>query len=82
MRPETIAKLQSNSPEFRELLAFLASEAQRLESWEGLDKLSFHERAYEVTSRMRSVETIKGILGPLLGVTHSLEKPDPTEYVM
>ncbi len=81
MTPQTIQQLQER-PEFKELLGFLASEASKLNTLEGLDKLTPDDRAVEATARLRAYETLSGILAPLVGGVDNLIGADPKEFVV
>lgn len=81
MNPQTIARLNENVPEFKELRAFLTSEYRRLDSLDGLETLPFKERAYEVSARLQAKAILGSILGSLVGqVVHS--GTDPKEYMV
>lgn len=45
---------------------FLATEANKLNSLDGMEEMDSAERAVEVTARLRAYETLKSILGVLL----------------
>lgn len=82
MNPQTVNKLRENIPELRELIAFLASEANKLDTLQGLDTMPIFERSYEITARLRAKQTIDAILAPLLGDVDNPVGVDPKEYVI
>lgn len=83
MKPSTVQKLLENIPEVRELVAFLASEAEMENKLDGLDALPADERAIEATVRIRTHKRIVSMLAPLIG-TQTLDGggTDPSEYVV
>lgn len=80
MPPESIAKLRK-SPQFKELIGYLGTELDKVDSLDGLAALSFTERAYEATSRLRAKEFLTGILAPLLETGDKPGGIDPKEYI-
>lgn len=81
MKPETVQKLKQDVPELRELIAFLASEAEKLNTLEGIDDAIPHGIAVEVLSRKRAYQTLTAMLAPLIGDVQRLVGVDPQEYV-
>lgn len=81
MNPQTIQRLKE-LPEFKELVAFIGAEASKLQGYDGLQDLSFTERAYEVSIRMRMKERLDAILQPLLGGVDKPAGVDPQEFVV
>lgn len=82
MLQQTIQKLNSESPEFRELLQYLAEEAQKLNSLEGLGLVNISERGLEVTARLRAYETLREILKNLVDIDNSVKHEIDDEYVV
>jgi hypothetical protein len=66
MNPKTVRKLREGSPEFKELLTYLATQAMEANSLEGLEKMTFQERAYEASVRIKVFNRLKDILAPLV----------------
>lgn len=83
MKPETIKKLQETVPELRELLAFLASEAAKLNMLDSVPESGSHiDIALEVLARKRAYETLTKMLTPLIGSIESVSGVDPKEFVV
>ncbi len=82
MKPETVKKLQENVPELRELVAFLAMEAAKLNVLDDLDSLPVSERGDVVSGRMWAYKTISRMLAPLVGAVEVPGRPDPSEYAV
>lgn len=82
MNPETIKKLREQTPEFKELVAYLAEKAHEMDTLEGLDKLTFTELAYEASVRLKAKKVILDILEPLLRDNSSIGVSDPLDYVV
>lgn len=83
MDPKTIATLQENHPEFKELLAYLAAKASELNTLDGLAGMTVTERAYEATARLRAYDKLLEILGPLVHRQQSTSSsPSGEEYVV
>ena len=82
MTPEEIKKLQENVPELRSLVRFLAIEANKLNTLDGLEGLEITERAYEVTARLRAYNKLKDILAPLVTVQEVIHTLNKREYTV
>lgn len=82
MNPATIQKLREERPEFNELIAFLSSEAAKLNTLDGLDKLTPDDRAIEATARLRAYETLCTILSPLIQTVDNPVGINPKEFVV
>lgn len=82
MNPETVKKLQENVPELRELVAFLAAEAEKLNTLADLGEFAHNDIAVEVIARKRAYDTIQRMLSPLLDVQESGSGIDVQEYVV
>lgn len=83
MNPRIVQKLLENIPEVRELVAFLAAEANKLNTLDGINEPAEPTTlAVEVLARLRAKQTIDAMLAPLLV---SVDKPtgtDPSEFVV
>ena len=82
MSPETIKKLREQNPEFQELLDYLSQKAHEINTLEGMEKMSFTERAYEAGVRVKTHARIMDILGPLLKDNSGLGASDPADFVV
>jgi len=66
MKPSTIKKLTEEVPEFRELLAFLATEVQKLDTLVDFNGKDDRVIAIETIGKHYARETLLKILEPLL----------------
>lgn len=82
MKPETIQKLRENVPEFRELLAFLASEAAKLDSLSILDKTLTPDLGAHIVGLRYARDTINAMLAPLLETVDKPTGVNPAEYMI
>ncbi len=81
MKPETIKRLQENIPELKELIGFLASEAAKLNTLDGLEAMTDKEQYEAVNGKIWAYKTITAMLAPLVGVQDTVIGVDPKEYV-
>ena len=65
MNPDTVKKLTEDVGEFKELITYLASEAQKLNTLDGVEKTGVSVEV-EVLARLRAYETLQRILAPLV----------------
>jgi hypothetical protein len=80
--PKVAQKLIETVPEVQQLVAHLHSVAQELNNLDGLASLTFTERAYETTARLRAYEKLKKMLDPLLNTAQSTGGTSDAEYVV
>ena len=66
MKQETINKLMGGIPEMKELLVFIATEAQKLDNLSDIDIASPIDLAVEVRARQLAHKKLVDILHPLL----------------
>lgn len=64
--PKLAEALMANMPEMQAFVAHVAEESMKLESFEGLEKISIEERGHEITARMRAKEVLLAIISPLI----------------
>jgi hypothetical protein len=82
MNPKTVEILTKNVPELKELIAFLQSEAQKLDTLAGISAPTPNDIAVEVLARKRAKETIDAMLAPLLGHVDKPTGINPEEFVV
>lgn len=80
MKPETIQKLQENVPELKELMAFLATELQKLNTLSDLPEARA-DREIAVEGKRWAHKTLAAMLAPLIGKVDEIVGVDPAEYV-
>ena len=81
MKPESIQKLQQNVPELKELIAFLSSEVQKLNTLDDLADLDVTERHDALSGKLWAYKTLSTMLAPLIGTVPETHGADPSEYV-
>ena len=82
MNPQTVQKLREQTPEFRELIGYLAKKANEINTLEGLNDFPLKERTFELGVRTEVHKRIKEILEPLLLDNPQVEAADPAEYLV
>ena len=80
MNPLVVKKLLENAPEFVEFRAFLALEANKLNTLEGIEATDESGIALEVKARVIAHKKLMDILSPLLNVQEILGGVDRKEY--
>ena len=82
MNPKTVQKLREETPEFKELIGYLAKKASEINTLEGLGDVPMGELAFKAAVRIGVYERIMDILEPLLKDNSHIDLPDPGEYVL
>lgn len=68
MNPETTKFLQSDVPQLKELIVYLATEAQKLNTLSDIKATAPMDIALETLARQRAYQTLTDILKPLVDV--------------
>ena len=81
MEPQTVKKLTSDVPEIKEFIDFIKKQVRNLDRVSDIKLEDPIEKSIEVSARQRSIETLVGILTPLIN-TQSLTVSDNNEFVV
>lgn len=80
--PKVLQKLLKEVPEMDVFRAFLAAEAFKLNTLDGLDNIPPADMPLEIMARRRAREVIEKMLGPLIETPQSHGRADPRDYMV
>ena len=76
------AKELMELPRFREFLAFMATEAEKLNRLDGLDRIPADTLSTEILARAKAYATISAMLAPFSNPQTSAKGLDKNEYAV
>lgn len=80
--PLIVQKLLKDVPEIKKFRIFLAEEALKINTLDGMEHMSSRDREIEVCGRIRAHSVLVSMLGGLLDVPESGGRPDPRDYMV